>query len=175
MLSWYDMHICIPGIYFRSPLIRTLSTRTSTHYYWDYCIGFKHVFPRPTAFLGSSSWEKGPLLILLFDPRWFSVVVEFGPLEERAAFFPRRVACMTHPHVSTTVLFFALDTPQHSGHMTVTSRCIFGVEAFSVVPVSNVNSFVTSNGVGINDVRWMNAMFPFFLHFRMHNETRVVR
>ena len=49
------------------------------------------------------------------------------------------------------------------------------MEAFAVISVSDIDSFVARYGMRIDHRRRMNAMLPFLLHLRMHHQKRVVR
>lgn len=49
------------------------------------------------------------------------------------------------------------------------------MEAFAVVSVSDIYSFVARNGMRIDHRSRMNAMLPLLLHLRVHHQKRVVR
>lgn len=49
------------------------------------------------------------------------------------------------------------------------------MEALTVIPISNIDAFIPSNRMWVNDRRSLNIMLPFLLHLRMHYKQRVVR
>lgn len=48
------------------------------------------------------------------------------------------------------------------------------MEAFAVMAIGDVNPFIASDGVRVDGSGRMNAMLPFFLHLRVHDEQRIV-
>lgn len=82
---------------------------------------------------------------------------------------------LTHPHVSAPVVFLLLHTFEHTGNSAFTLRSVFWTEFLSVPTVSNVDPFVASKWVRSNGLSRGNAMFPFLLHFSMHDKQGVVR
>ena len=82
---------------------------------------------------------------------------------------------MALPHVSTSILLFPLDATENSRHFAVAFWRESWVEAILVAPIRNVNSLVLRYWVRINSPSRCNAMFPLFLHLRMHHQQRVMR
>ena len=76
---------------------------------------------------------------------------------------------MALPHVSTSILFFPLNATKNSRHFAVAFRRESWVETILVAPIRDVNSLVLRYWMRINSLSRCNAMFPFFLHLRMHH------
>lgn len=49
------------------------------------------------------------------------------------------------------------------------------METLAVVSVSNIDPFVASDRMRIDHGSWMDAVLPFLLHLRVHNQQRIVR
>ena len=79
------------------------------------------------------------------------------------------------PTIPPTILLLPLYTAQHSRYTTFASWGIFGMEAFPIVAVSDVNTLVTRDGMRVDDGGWVNGVLPLFLHLGMHHEERIVR
>lgn len=68
-----------------------------------------------------------------------------------------------------SVLLDPCTTSQYGGHPTPTLRGKLRMKTVSIVSIGDVNSFIASNWMRINDLSWMYAMLPLFLHLAMHS------
>jgi hypothetical protein len=108
-------------------------------------------------------------------PRRITIIVEFSPLKERTALLPRSIISMTHPHVLPTVLLLSLHTSQDRRDITLAFRRELGMQRVLVVTVRDIDSFVLGDGMWIDGWSRSDAVFPLFLHLRMHHEQGIVR
>ena len=82
---------------------------------------------------------------------------------------------MAHPEVPSAILLLPLHDPQHSRHPTLALWRELWMQVLPVISIRDVNSFVSCYRMGIDSERGRDAVFPFFLHFRVHYEEGVVR
>ena len=81
---------------------------------------------------------------------------------------------MAHPHISPPTRLLSLHASQHGGYVAFAPWRVPRVKAVAIVPVSDIDSFVTCNGVRINHRRGVNAMLPLLLHLGVHDQQRIV-
>src|ERR1700759_1529826 len=108
-------------------------------------------------------------------PNRLPIIVKLRPLKVRAAILSRYISCVAHPKIFSPVLLFPLHHSQHNWNATFTPRCKFWMHTCFVIPIRDVDSLVPSNRMWINSLRWSNTVLPFFLHFGVHYEKRIVR
>ncbi len=108
-------------------------------------------------------------------PNGIPILIELCPLEKLTALLPRHVTRMTHPEVLAPILPLPLHNPKHGRHPTLALGSELGVQTGSVVAIRDVDALVAGNGVRINGRRGCDAVFPFLLHLRVHDEQGVVR
>ena len=82
---------------------------------------------------------------------------------------------MTHPKVLSKVFPFSLHHPQHTRHPAGAPGREARVHVGAVVPICDVDPLVPGDRVRIDGRRGGDAVLPFFLHFRVHDQQRIVR
>lgn len=108
-------------------------------------------------------------------PHGISIMIELGPLEERAFFLARDISSVAHPEILPIVLLLPLDNLQHTRH----AACALGRESRmhvrSVMTVRDVYSFVSRNRVRVYGKGRRHRVFPFLLHLGVHHQQRIMR
>lgn len=66
--------------------------------------------------------------------------------------------------------FFPLNAAQHGGDVAPATRRVPWVKALAVVPVRDVDAFVSRDRMRIDDGCGMDAVLPLFLHFGVHHQ-----
>jgi len=103
-------------------------------------------------------------------PNRFSIVRKLRPFKECASIFPWDISRVAHPKVLSPILLLSLHHPQNRRDVASTFRRELRMQRSSVVPISDIDPLILSNRVRVNGLSRSNAVFPLFLHFRVHDE-----